>query len=70
MEQVVKMLLTNKQIVKFQAIYKTRFGKNISRAEALEKGVKLLRMMQIIYKPMAKADYDQLQERRRQTAHK
>jgi len=64
------MLLTDKQIAKFQAIYKARFGKKISRAEAYDMGAKLVRMMQIIYKPMAKADYDQLQERRRQTAGK
>lgn len=64
------MLLTDKQITKFQAIYKARFGKDISRAEAYDKGTKLVRMMQIIYKPMTKADYDRLQERRRQTAGK
>ncbi len=64
------MLLTDKQIAKFQAIWKARFGKKISCAEALERGIKLLRMMQIIYKPMTRADYDRLQERRRQTADK
>jgi len=63
------MLLTDKQIAKFQAIYKARFGKKISRAEALEKGIKLARMMQIIYKPMTKTDYNQLQQRRRQTGY-
>ncbi len=64
------MLLTDKQIAEFQAIYKARFGKDISRAEALEKGAKLVRMMQIIYKPMTNADYARLQERRRQTSGK
>jgi len=64
------MLLTDKQIAKFQAIYKARFGKEISRSETYDKGAKLVRMMQIIYKPMTKADYDRLQERRRQTADK
>jgi hypothetical protein len=63
-----RMLLTDKQIAQFQVIYKARFGKSISRAEAYDMSAKLVRMMQIIYKPMAKADYDQLQERRRQTA--
>ncbi len=63
-------MITDKQIAKFQAIYKARFGKEISRAEAYDKGAKLVRMMQIIYKPMTKADYDRLQERRRQTADK
>jgi len=33
-------------------------------------GAKLVRMMQIIYKPMTKADYAELQERRKQTADK
>lgn len=64
------MLLTDKQIAKFQAIYKARLGKGISRAEAIEKGRKLVRMIQIIYKPMTQADFDGLQERRRQTADK
>lgn len=64
------MLLTDKQIAKFQAIYKARFGKSISHSKAYDMGAKLVRMMQIIYKPMTKADYDRLQERRRQTADK
>jgi len=64
------MLLTDKQVAKFQAIYKARFGKDISRAEAYDMGAKLVRMMQIIYKPMTKADYAELQERRKQTADK
>ncbi len=61
-------MLTNKQIAKFQAIYKSRFGKVISRAKAYDMGIKLVRMMQIVYKPMTQADFDRLQERRRQTA--
>lgn len=64
------MFLTDKQIAKFQAIFKARFGKSISHAEAYDMGAKLVQMMQIIYKPMTKADYDRLQERRRQTANK
>jgi hypothetical protein len=62
-------VITDKQIARFQAIYKARFGKEISRAEALEKGTKLVRMMQIIYKPITKTDYNRLQERRRQTGY-
>ncbi len=63
------MNLTNQQIIRFQAIYKTRFHKDLSKAEALEKGMKLVRMMQLIYKPMTESDYQKLQERRRQTAN-
>ena len=39
------MLLTDKQITKFQAIYKARFGRVISRAKAYDMGIKLVRMM-------------------------
>jgi hypothetical protein len=62
-------MLTDQQITKFQAIYKARFHKNLSRGEALEKGTKLVRMMQLIYKPMTVEQYQRLQERRKQTAN-
>ncbi|PIS14560.1 hypothetical protein COT64_02015 [Candidatus Shapirobacteria bacterium CG09_land_8_20_14_0_10_39_12] len=61
------MQLTEQQITKFQAIYKTRFNKQLSRKEALEKGIKLARMMQIIYRPITKEQYQQLQTRNSQT---
>jgi hypothetical protein len=63
------MNLTDQQITKFQEIYKARFHKDLSRGEALEKGLKLARMMQLIYKPMTVEQYQRLQERRRQTAN-
>lgn len=61
------MVLSDKKITDFQAIYKARFGKEISREEATEKGIKLLRLIEIIYKPMTEKEYQQLQERRKQT---
>lgn len=61
------MVLDNEQITKFQTLYKSRFGKEISREEAYEKGIKLMRLVEITYKPMTEAEYQQLQERRRQT---
>ena len=60
-------MLSDEQVTKFQALYKKQFGKEISKEEALEKGVKLVRMMQLIYKPMTEAEYQKVQERRRQT---
>ena len=60
-------MLTDEQIIKFQALWKNRFGKEISREEAYEKGVKLIRLVELIYKPMTEAEYQQLQERRRAT---
>ena len=60
-------MLSDEQVTKFQALYKKQFGKEIGKQEALEKGSKLVRMMQLIYKPMTEAEYQKVQERRRQT---
>ena len=60
-------MLSDEQITKYQTLYKNRFGKEISREEAYEKGIKLMRLVEITYKPMTEAEYQQLQERRRQT---
>jgi len=60
-------MLSNEQIKKFQTLYKDSFGRKISREEAYEQGVKLIRLVELIYKPMTEAEYQQLQERRRQT---
>lgn len=46
-------MLSDEQISKFQILYKTRFGKEISREEALEKGIKLVRLIELICKPIA-----------------
>jgi len=61
------MLLTEAQITRFQELYENRFRKKISKKEALEKGIKLVRLMQIVYKPISKKDYQELQKRREET---
>lgn len=60
-------MLSDEQIIKFQTLWKNRFGKDISREEAYEKGVKLIRLVELIYKPMTEKEYQQLQGRRRET---
>ena len=60
-------MLSNEQITKFQSLYKNRFGKKISREEAYEKGAKLIRLVELIYKRMTETEYQKLQERRRET---
>lgn len=52
------MMLSGEQITKFQKIYKEQFGKEISRKDALEQGIKLVRLMEIIYKPITKEEYE------------
>lgn len=62
------MALTKKQIIEFQTLYLNRFGKKINEAEAYEKGVALLRLVELLYRPMAEKEYNQLQKRRRETS--
>ena len=61
-------MMSDERIKKFQTLYKNRFGKEISREEAYEKGVKLIRLIQIIYRPITENEYEQLQKRRKKQA--
>ncbi len=60
-------MLSDEQIEKFQMLYKSRFGKEISREEAYAKGARLIRLIELIYKPMTINEYKQLEKRRRET---
>ncbi|MEO8581969.1 MAG: hypothetical protein ABI425_05365 [Patescibacteria group bacterium] len=60
------MFITEAQVEKYQMLYKARFGKEISYEDAYEKGLSLVRLMQIIYKPMTKVQYQQVMERKKQ----
>jgi len=60
-------MLSDESIKKFQALYKNRFGEEISREEAYEQGVKLRRLVEIVYQPMTKEELKELQSRRRET---
>ena len=60
-------MLSDEQVTKFQVLYKQQFGREITKDEALEKGAKLVRMMQLIYKPMTKEEYEKVQKRRHET---
>lgn len=64
------MSLTREQVEKFQDIYKKKFGKEISYQDALAGGISLVRMMEIVYKPITQAEYDQLQKRRKELSEK
>ena len=58
------MQLSEGNIVEFQRLYKLRYGKEISRELALEQGIKLLRLMKRIYRPMTKDEYEEIQKYR------
>ena len=45
------MRINDKQLEEFQKLYKENFGEDISKQEALEKGLKLVNLIKLIYKP-------------------
>ena len=53
------LMLTDTQIQKFQALYQERFGEEISREEAIERGTRLIQLVRLVYKPITKAEYGQ-----------
>ena len=48
------MHLADADIAEFQMLYKKHFGIEISKAEALEKGLRLIRLLEIVSKAVAK----------------
>ncbi len=61
------MVLTDADIQKFQALYRSEFGMEISAEEAYEKGIKLVRLMSAVYRPMTKEQFERIQKHREVT---
>lgn len=61
------MVLSDEDIVKFQTLYKSAFGVEISREDAYESGIKLLRLMSLVYKPMTEQEFASIQKHRQDT---
>lgn len=58
------MEISPEQLDKFRAIYRSKFGIELTPQEALEKATQLLRLMQITYQPITEADHDRVRTRR------
>ncbi len=58
------MVLTDADIAKFQALYRSEFGKEISAEQAYEQGIKLVRLMSAVYRPMTKEQFENIQKHR------
>lgn len=52
------MNLTTEQVEQFQSLYRKRFGRDISKKNAYEQGVKLLQLLGAVYQPVTKNDYE------------
>ncbi len=61
------MALTDEDITKFQALYKSELGMEISRKDAYDKGIKLLRLMSAVYRPMTEKEYEAIEKHRKDT---
>jgi hypothetical protein len=48
------MQISDKQIKKFQILYKKKFGEDISKQDALDQGIKLVRLVEVVLKEKAK----------------
>jgi len=59
-------MLTDKQLDKFKAPYKAHFGEDLGPEDVYEKATKLVRMMQIVYKPMTKAQHERVKARQKE----
>ena len=54
-------MLTDKQIEKYKLIYKNVVGEEISTEEVLLKGTTLITLMEKIYTPITREQYEKLQ---------
>ncbi|MFC1622456.1 hypothetical protein ACFL1Y_00460 [Patescibacteria group bacterium] len=52
------MQIPDDKLEEFRELYKKNFGKEISKAEALDSATKLLTLMKIIYQPIKIKVYD------------
>lgn len=48
----MSMKLSKKALDEFKAIYKAEYGIELSDAEVLDKGIRLLRLFKAIYRPI------------------
>lgn len=57
-------MILEEMLQKFKELYKKHFNKDLTDQEALESATKLLRMVEIVYKPMTEADAARLKARK------
>ena len=52
------MALSDENIIEFQKLYREHFGKDISKEDAQKQGIKLLKLVSIVYRPMTSEDFE------------
>jgi hypothetical protein len=61
------MVLTDGQVEQFRQLYFKRYGREISKEDAYDQGIKLIRLLKRIYKPMTEKQFDAVQRHRVET---
>lgn len=51
-------MIEETSVKKFQELYKTETGKNISYQEALEMAGQLIDLVRLVYRPIKKSEYE------------
>ena len=62
------MEITEKDITKYQKLYKSHFGKDIDRHSAREQLSKLVRQMELVYQPITKQQLEDFKEAQKRDA--
>jgi len=57
-------MISKEALDEFKKIWKKEFNEDISDEKALESGTKLLTLMNAIYKPMTKAEYERFNKKK------
>lgn len=57
------MIISDEKLEEFRNIYREHYGKDISRQDAYEQAIKLVRMISVIYDPMTKAEFLEVHKR-------
>jgi len=60
-------MISEKALKEFKKIYKKKFDIDLSDQDALDSATKLLNLVEIVYKPMTKEEYERIQKRREET---
>ena len=58
------MVLSDEHVDKFKQLYKKHFGKDISKQDAYDQGIKLVRLLSIIYKPITEDELAFIEKRK------
>lgn len=55
--------ITDQDVIEFMALYKKQFGKDLDFQEARDQATKLVRLMQIVHRPITVEQYEAIKEK-------